>query len=375
MYNGSGWKYDLQLLETFAMQKLIRDDRFGRLTPYQGLACIAVRIPIEFSRIQLSRMYEDDAEVERRLVADHMRLLLYAGSGFSPILTTSGSEPFLAEAACTLMWPFRNSGVDPLAVLSRYLMQTLIDLGPRGEVIAALLLLYARDRATTVPSNTPLPPGSPLDKGGHPDSDPKYDGAVRRRIITVQQFLEALLGEANLKACADGLPRTYQNAASASIPLREAFQDGFIYFNHFIKAQSYDAVNQEYLLLAISRGAAIICPDGDVGVDIVVPVLIGTALQKKKVTAILIQSRNSRHYGAHVRSPVFANMNPYRCGLFDRYVEDPPPVLRMVFALASEESAVVPPGTPRSRGKDGHAKFTAYDIWCAGATHKTFGVI
>ena len=90
MYNGSGWKYDLQLLETFAMQKLIRDDRFGRLTPYQGLACIAVRIPIEFSRIQLSRMYEDDVEVERRLVADHMRLLLYAGSGFSPIITTSG---------------------------------------------------------------------------------------------------------------------------------------------------------------------------------------------------------------------------------------------------------------------------------------------
>lgn len=79
-----------------------------------------------------------------------------------------------------------------------------------------------------------------------------------------------------------------------------------------------DVLMQAYLLLAISRGAAIIRANGHVGIDIVVPVLIGTSLKKENVTAILVQVRNSRHYGAKIKQPVFANMDPYLCGLFDR---------------------------------------------------------
>ncbi|KAJ2986782.1 hypothetical protein NUW54_g9632 [Trametes sanguinea] len=70
-------------------------------------------------------------------------------------------------------------------------------------------------------------------------------------------------------------------------------------------------------------------------------------------------------------------MNPYRCGLFDRDVKEPLPVLRMVFALASPEAAVASPAIPvrQSPRRDGTAAFTAYDIWCAGASSKTFDVI
>ncbi|KAI9057967.1 hypothetical protein FKP32DRAFT_1289000, partial [Trametes sanguinea] len=366
-----------------ACQKLLKAEVSASkpMTPQQLLACIAVRIPIEFNPVTLLQRSEENANVERNLVADHMRLLLYAGAGFSPIITTSASEPLLAEASSSLMIPCRwsdgtgtardaasRASFDPFLAATHYVGSSPLDLGERGEFATSLLLLYARDRATTFAVEKSQTPGTSF----HAEDD----SAGQRRIVTVRQFLEALLGDRS-KECVESLPRAYHAREFATTPLSTAFQDAHIYFNHFIKVQSYDVVHQEYLLLAISRGAAIICADGHVGIDIVIPVLIGTDLKKEKVTAILVQVKNSRHFGARIQLPVFANMNPYRCGVFDRYVEEPPPVLRMVFALASPEPAVASPRVPEreSPRTNKTAKFTAYDIWCAGASHETFAVI
>ncbi|KAJ3013077.1 hypothetical protein NUW54_g1693 [Trametes sanguinea] len=65
-----------------------------------------------------------------------------------------------------------------------------------------------------------------------------------------------------------------------------------------------------------------------------------TDLKKEKVTAILVRAKNGPQYGARIQRPLFESMNPYTSGLFDRAVKEPPPVLRMVFALASPEAAV-----------------------------------
>ncbi|KAI9070181.1 hypothetical protein FKP32DRAFT_1670559 [Trametes sanguinea] len=287
----------------FACQKLLKTEPPAKLSNQQALACIAVRIPIEFSAAPLLLPDEEDTDLERDFVADHMRLLLYAGLGFSPIITTSPSEPLLAEAASSLMiarrWSkgkavqsARRLGLDPVVAATFYFGKSLLDLGERGEFAAALLLLYARDCATTFSLRPPYPGTS---SGGH-DADDKYDGAHQRRIVTVHHFLEALLGEERFKTCAHSVPGVYHTPEYANTPLSTAIQDGFIYFNHFIKVQSFDLVNQQYLVLAISRGAAIICADRHVGIDIVVPVLVGTELKKEKVTAILVQ-----HGSLHVR--------------------------------------------------------------------------
>ncbi|KAJ2975911.1 hypothetical protein NUW54_g11655 [Trametes sanguinea] len=143
------------------------------------------------------------------------------------------------------------------------------------------------------------------------------------------------------------------------------------------KVESVDVVNQQYLLLAISRGAAIICADQNAEIDFVIPILLGTALKKENVTAILVQAKNSRHYGARIHYPLFKLMDPYTCGLFNDDVKEPLPILRMVFALASPEAAVASPAIreQQSPRRDKTAEYTAYDIWCAGASHKTFDVI
>ena len=69
-------------------------------------------------------------------------------------------------------------------------------------------------------------------------------------------------------------------------------------------------------------------------------------------------------------------MDPYNCRVFDHEVTDSP-VLRVVFALASPNAAVLMRSIPvrESPRNDRTAKFTAYDIRCAGASHEMLNVV
>jgi len=80
-------------------------------------------------------------------------------------------------------------------------------------------LLDARDRATTFPlaANEPLPGTDDIGD----DHDLMYDGAQKRRIVTVLQFLRALLA----KPCHDILPAEYERPGDANVPLEAAFKD------------------------------------------------------------------------------------------------------------------------------------------------------
>ncbi|RPD71010.1 hypothetical protein L226DRAFT_513675 [Lentinus tigrinus ALCF2SS1-7] len=371
----------------FAGKKLL-DSKWATpdgLSEDQSLVCLAVRIPLEFDRTVVA-----DSEIELKLVSRHMRLLLYAGTGFSPIITGSSSEPLLAEAAYRAMvrlrWregEFRGQSaarhgpqtLDPYGALFYHFSHSFLDHGSKGEIIGAVMVLDARDRATTFPlEKDECPPGYSKDFNPDQEKSLHYDGAFCRRIITVMQFLEALLGTANVQSCADSPPCALHATEHADMSLRIAFEYAFIYFNHFVKSKSLEVVNQEYLRLAISRGAAIVCAANHGSIDLIIPILFGTVLEKEKVSAIMIQVKNSRHYTTTVAHSLFTSMNPYECGLFDKNVQEPPPVLRLVFALASSRSAVVAP-LPTAQRSEKLERFTAYDIWCAGATHETFSVI
>ncbi|KAI0737728.1 hypothetical protein C8Q80DRAFT_1348147 [Daedaleopsis nitida] len=198
------------------------------------------------------------------------------------------------------------------------------------------------------------------------------DTQAKHRIITVERFLRALLGDKRVEEIGESKP-TVSGRSSSKKPLKDAFRTANVYFNHFIKVDSFKVMNQEFLLRAISRGAAIICANNFGSIDIVIPVLFGTILAKEFVSAILVQVKNSGEYSATVRRALFTTINPYACGLFDAKVTNPRPVLRVVFALASEQSAVATPPSRSPRGTGD--RFTVYDIWCAGAFHETFDVI
>ncbi|KAH9828946.1 uncharacterized protein C8Q71DRAFT_891689, partial [Rhodofomes roseus] len=154
---------DFQQDIKFAGTKLLHSKTHpSSLTAMQSLACMGVRIPIHFHPT-----VPPDMVKERILVAQHLRLLLYAGLGFTSVITTCASEPLLAEAAYRVLGTRRWSAGEavmiapsereaqrfspPLQAVSEHLRDSYLDLGTRGETIAAVLLLDARDRATTFP--------------------------------------------------------------------------------------------------------------------------------------------------------------------------------------------------------------------------------
>ncbi|KAI0691580.1 hypothetical protein C8Q76DRAFT_685638 [Earliella scabrosa] len=350
------------------------------LTKHQLLACIGVRIPFQFKRSRGA-----DA-IQRALVSDHLRLLEHTEHGFTSIITTAPSEPVVAEAAYRIMVRRRWAQGKLLSASDRHAFKSLqpihafaldlqgshLDLGTRAEYAAAHILLDARDRATTFPlEHNERFPGESEGNVRPALPDLSADGATERRIITVSQFLKALMGSSHFTKVEESLPRVALSSADGKVPLKTAFADGFIYFTHFIPVENVEMVNQEYLFLALSRGAAIICQHNETAMDIITPVLIGNVMKKENVTGIFYQIKNNRTVSHKVQEHLFLAIDPYERGIFDANVENPPPIIRMVFALAPKTSSVSTPD-PAEQSVDA---FTAYDIWCAGALHDTFDVI
>jgi len=62
------------------------------------MACISIRIPLEFNAVTLHSQ-----EMERTLVEKHMCVCLSVDPGFETVVTIAPSEPLLMEASYLLM--------------------------------------------------------------------------------------------------------------------------------------------------------------------------------------------------------------------------------------------------------------------------------
>ena len=90
-----------------------------------------------------------------------MRLCIAATADLGKLSTITGSEPYLAEAARELM-----SGVGTVKYLAKNASLDCVDRGQRGELVATMLIMRARDAAADV-------------SGG--------------RVVSVNDFMKALL--------------------------------------------------------------------------------------------------------------------------------------------------------------------------------------
>lgn len=106
------------------------------------LACIAVRLGVDFR----GRNWEEQ-EPERAQVERHMRLCLTADSTFSTVVTIAPSEPLLAEAAFLLSTDKNIKKTSLPNALLAHIDSSYLAMGDRGELVAALLVLLARDAA------------------------------------------------------------------------------------------------------------------------------------------------------------------------------------------------------------------------------------
>lgn len=357
----------------FAADKLLGPSgNIARLDPDESLACLAVRLGLDFKATAWFEKVAEHTQVEH-----HMRLYLDATEDFRTTTTIPPSEPLLAEASRMIMGTSLGKRKAPEALLM-HINESHISAGDRGELIAALLLTLTRDSATrnrkTPIHHGQLPEGVPLTK---------YDGTIEGRIVTVLEFAEALVPSEHHYVVRTLMPALCSQGHFAAIDLARAFGDAYIYFNHFIKVYDFQMVSRKYLWRIICRGAAVICANNQHGVDIIIPVIMGTILQPRFVTAIFVQVKNDGRRTDSVDSSFFTVMDPFKIGLFSeddaKDAAAVPPVLRIVLALPSEKSSVgapdppIPGGSPAAETPVG--KFTAYDIWIAGVSEKSFGVI
>ncbi|KAF8478742.1 hypothetical protein DFH94DRAFT_751903 [Russula ochroleuca] len=155
----------------------------------------------------------------------------------------------------------------------------------------------------------------------------------------------------------------------------ETFQDYGMWFNHVIKIEDTKMISADNLWKFLTRGAMILCANGQEGVDIVLRVCeTKRKLCRHSVTAILIQVKNAVRF-TKMKGTLFDAMSPLDLGIFpdsDVPLTTPKPIIRLVLALASPEAGVVFREGKSMLGQHQDHPFTAFDIWLAGLSTNTF---
>src|SRR5712671_5378483 len=312
-------------------------------------------------------------DVSYTQVERHMRLCIAETVGLEEMITTTGSEPLLAEAAYELM---KNTEKSAVGYLAEHSDLNCIDRGRRGELVAILLIMQAYDAAREI---------------------------SRKRWVSVTNFMQALLPPSSHTTLLGPEPTSRPIGIDTTETFEEGFKDYGLWFNHVIKIEDKEIISIDHLWKFVTRGAMILCATGQEGIDIVLPVHRTTQnLGPDSVTAIVVQVKNAKDYNGTPKPSLFDEMDSFvKSTIFSRVESDsqqkpntpaqakPPkkkqrvsqpkmvdvdlkPVIRLVFALASPEPAVIFRTQPEKR----HCSDSdASDIWLAGVSCETFGQI
>ena len=350
----------------FAKQKLLCGSNELEAQNRAGsLACLSTRFALEFNMDGTAR------DVTRTLVERHMRLCIAATAGLEKMITIAGSEPLLAEAAYELM---NGTGTNAVCHLAMHSDLNCIDRGRRGELVATLLIMQAYDAA-------------------------REDSSGRQ--VSVVNFMKALLPPEKYNILLQSAPTSWPVDHPGGRTFEAIFKDYCMWFNHVIKIEEKSMISIDHLWKFVVRGAMIVCATNIEGIDIVLPVCHTTQnLGPDSVTAIIIQVKNAKDYKETIQGNLFDAMDHVvKSVVLSKLPEpgvdldpdhestraqpkkkrktktvkpklEPKPVIRIVFALASPEPAVVFKDRPeRLYHFDG---FTAFDIWLAGLSDKTY---
>ena len=355
------------MMMDYMKQKLLDGPTVLRNSNWTGsLACLCVRFALELS------MDKTACDVTFAQVERHMRLCVATTAELEDMITLSGSEPLLAEAAFQLMNDTQTNAVHHLA---QHLDMNCIHRGRHGELAAALLIMQAFDAARVV---------------------------AGRRWVSVVDFMEALLPTSEYDTLLQSGPTFRRTEDDNKLTFEAIFKDCGMWFNPIIKIEAKEMISIDHLWKFVTRGAMILCATNQEleGIDIILPVCYTTQnLGPDSVTAIIIHVTNGKDFNTELNESLYYAMDPAVTSTIFSMLPDsdlttenasalvepkkkkrktspisnnvtPKPVIRMVFALASPEPAIVFRG--RASAEHHLDEFTAFDIWLAGLSDQTF---
>ncbi|TDL24869.1 hypothetical protein BD410DRAFT_65329 [Rickenella mellea] len=295
----------------FAAQRLVGSNwRKGELSDSQKLACLAVRLALDFN--------PDTAEArkkELKQIEHHLRVCMTVSETLDRVKSLPPSEPIIAEAARKVM-----KDVDtfkPVSALLTEFRRPDVKRGPRGETVVMLMATLASDAAAKKDEAIPL-------------------------VDFLEQLFALPVGQSthidNFKEALPSVIHPNSQEKYHNIPLHSAFKDARLNFNHFVKVNDFKTINQKFLWRLIARGAAVLCANCQAGIDFLIPYSYwDQQLGRYNVGVILVQVKNDMKFGGLPREYLFDAMDPIKLGIFDDNGKEPMPVIRIVAALASKD--------------------------------------
>ncbi|KAF8514093.1 hypothetical protein BU17DRAFT_94784 [Hysterangium stoloniferum] len=347
---------------TFAIEKLLcRSWQPGmKLRVEEQFAVMSRRLALDFNTTALSGADRREADANEMVqVEKYMRVCLGVKAGFESVVTVATSEPMLTEAAATVM---QHSNFKSCQALRQILEWPGMSKGDRGEVITCNITIDTLDRLMFQTKRL----------------------ESESLIVPVTSYFEALFAQGIYNGRIKDRVPSMLNTMSHNKSFAETFKDSRIYVTHFIKIYDSRVLSIEFLWRLAARGAGVLCADNQFGIDVALPMLYKDPDSGKEfVSVIMKQSKNDFRYSDKPIDFLFDKMSPFDLRIFDKS-SDPPPVIRMVYALASSKSKVTTVArgarTQPSREKKKKYAFrkdpyTSFDIWCAQASSETFGAI
>jgi hypothetical protein len=283
------------------------------------------------------------------------------------MVTIAPSEPLLAEAAfeylhylCECQEPF-------LKIVAANIDTWGIHQGDRGEFVMSLIWMAARDAVVFEAFPKGVEDRRPWDP-------------YRHSVVSVVDFMKKLLPAGYHQQ----LESMHPSVGDGTAEFHLAFADCRLWCNHFIQVQDYNVINTKFLCALLSNGIGVLCAPNQAGIDLLWIGLKGDVICEENLVLILGQAHGDRGYQSQPDGVVLDAMNPVKLGICapDRSI----PIIRMVFALASQNpgvTLVTPPPGQSHRKKDTESKdpqtkrseFTCYDFWFTGVDPSTFGCV
>ena len=276
------------------------------------------------------------------------------GDGIETICGIAASEPILSEAASLVM-----SDRD-----SFNLADTLIDVlggfginsGDRAELLVSAFFTWARDQTV---SAMPVP---------------QFSGQLSR-YFSVTALFQSLFSASAFASMSSNEPSLCPTKAIPKT-FEQEFSNAWMHFSHFVKPHSHRVLSRPYLLAFMAHGTAAFGANCQPGFDAIYPFLFGggTDLKVEKLGFVIVQVKKN-DVSRESRAAIFKKMDPFACGLLEHdphYENFPIPIIRIVFALCSNESEFTlktyssPLEGASYLDDDGQPRFTSYDYWCSG---------
>ncbi|KAF7776473.1 hypothetical protein Agabi119p4_4866 [Agaricus bisporus var. burnettii] len=296
------WKFELRFEDPTRKQR-------SDYPSYELIPLLAARLDLTFKSDQDEAVY-----LEQVLVASGMRTVYSVPEHRQYLCGGYPSEPFLTEAASRVMFAYfkhqtKFVGQDITTIISYYkknipeaicnwIWGGLIDEGSRGELVARMFCTLAHDFSI-------------LKKLSIDD----ICFLSFSQMVPVVDFFHALIAPELVDKILDARPQNTEGR-----PLKEVFQDAYIHFTQFVKADNKPVISDEAAYLLFTRAAAIRSCGTLADVDLIIPVWIRGEGNPDRwsMTAVFIQvnhcgtARRSIHSDVQEKYTFFSGGNGRR---------------------------------------------------------------